>query len=359
MNFLRSSFIASIASIASTFALPSANAQTTATTDPVGFTTINVRAKSGAARALTMVVLPMERAAAFNGVCTGASFSLDGSSRTVITFPSDLFAANQFTGAGNQHYLRLENGANAGEFSTIISNTANSITLADNLNAVLATNSTFSVTPYWTLGTALPNGGGLQGGTSAAGATTDNVILYSATFVGTTYFYNTNNNRWQTGPADASNTLIPPGTGFAIERKQNSAVALVLPGSVPLGSSSVDINGSISGTATRNTLVGSAYPLASRRLADIGLYTGNPATGLVGGTSAGTATTGPDTVGIFNPITGLQTTYYFNTTNNRWQTGPADASNVTIPEGAAVLVARKNGRAPFTWYIPQPTMALN
>ena len=130
---------------------------------------------------------------------------------------------------------------------------------------------------------------------------------------------------------------------------------MVIPGSVPLGTSSVDINGSSSGTATRNTLVGSAYPLASRRLADIGLYTGNSATGVFSGTSASSA----DTVGIFNPTTGVQTIYFYSSTNNRWQTGPSDASNITIPEGAAVLIARKNGRAPFTWYIPQPTMALN
>jgi uncharacterized protein (TIGR02597 family) len=341
--------------LASSVLLTGANAETTATTDPVGFTTMNVRAKTTTARALTMIVLPMERADAYTGSCSAASFSLDGSNRTVITFASDLFTANQFTGNGNQHYFRLNSGANAGEFSTIISNALNSITLADNLNAVLATTSTFSVTPYWTLGTALPSGGGLQGGTSAAGSTTDNLILYNVNFVGTTYFYNTTNNRWQAGPADASNTLIPPGTGFAVERKQNSAVSIVLPGSVPLGTSSVDINGSSSGTATRNTLVGNAYPLASRRLADIGLYTGSSTTGVFASTSA----TSADTVGIFNPTTGVQTTYFYSSTNNRWQTGPADASNITIPEGAAVLIARKNGRAPFTWYIPQPAMALN
>jgi uncharacterized protein (TIGR02597 family) len=352
MNILRPSIYA----IALTsLALSGANAQTTATTDPVGFTTVSVRAKSSAARALTMVVLPMERADAFVGACTGASFSLDGSNRTVITFASDIFLANQFTGTGNQHYFRLSNGGNAGEFSTIISNTANSITLADNLNAVLATTSTFAVTPYWTLGTALPSGGGLQGGTSAAGSTTDNLIIYNANFTGTTYFYNSTNNRWQAGPADASNTIIPPGTGFAVERKQNSSVSLVFAGSVPLGSSSVDVNGSTSGTSTRNTLVGSAYPLASKRLADIGLYTGSSSTGVFASTSAAAA----DVVTIFNPSTGVQTQYFYHSTNNRWQTGPADASNVTIPEGSAVLIARKNGRAPFTWYIPQPSMALN
>jgi uncharacterized protein (TIGR02597 family) len=355
MNLPRFSCSALVALLALSAFSASQAQEATATTDPVGFTTINVRAKSTAARALTMVVLPMERADAFVGSCTGAVFSLDGSNRTVITFSSNLFTANQFTGTGNQHYFRLSNGDNAGEFSTILSNTANSITLADNLNSVLTTASTFAVTPYWTLGTALPNGGGLQGGTSAAGATTDTLTIYNANFTGTIYFYSTTNNRWQTGPGDASNAIIPPGTGFAIERKQNSTVALVFAGSVPLGFSAVDVNGSTSGTAAKNTLVGSAYPLASKRLADIGLYTGNATTGVFAASSAAAA----DTVTIFNPTTGAQTQYFYSSTNNRWQTGPADASNITIPEGSAVLITRRNGRSPFTWYIPQPVMALN
>jgi uncharacterized protein (TIGR02597 family) len=349
MNILRPSIYA----IAMTsLALSGANAQTTATTDPVGFTTVNVRGKTTAARAFTTIVLPMERADAFVGACTGATFTLDGG-RTVVTFPSDIFPVNQFTGAGNQHYFRLSNGANAGEFSTIVSNTANSVTLADDLNSVLATSSTFAVTPYWTLGTALPAGGGLQSGSSVANA--DTVTIYNANFVGTPYFYSSSANQWRTGITASDNVIIPPGSGLGIERKQASAVSIVLAGSVPLGNSAVDINGSASGTATRFTLVGSAYPLASKRLADLGLYTGTASTGLVGGTSVAAA----DTVTIYNPATGVGTPYFYNTTANQWRTGITDSSNVTIPEGAAVLITRKSGRSPFTWYIPQPTMALN
>jgi uncharacterized protein (TIGR02597 family) len=350
MNTLRPSIYA----IALTsLALSGAHAQSTATTDPVGFTTITVRGKTGATKALSTVVLPMERPAAYVGACTGANFSLDGSNRTVITFGSNLFTANQFTGTGNQHYFRLSNGGNAGDFSTIVANTANSITLADDLNTVLLTSSTFEVNPYWTLGTALPSGGGLQGGTSVAAA--DTVTIYNSNFVGTTYFYNTTASQWRTGITASDNVIIPPGSGLAIERKQATPVSIVLAGAVPLGTSAVDVNGSSSGTATRNTMVGSAYPLASKRLADIGLYTGSSATGLQGGTSVAAA----DTITIYNPATGVGVTYFYNTTANQWRTGITDSSNVTIPEGAAILIARKNGRAPFTWYIPQPTMALN
>jgi uncharacterized protein (TIGR02597 family) len=350
MNITRFSLAALLAS---SVLLTGANGETTATTDPVGFTTVNVRGKTTSAKAFSCIVIPMERADAYVGSCAGASFSLDGSNRTVITFDSNLFTANQFTGTGNQHYFRVSNGSNAGDFSTIVANTVNSITLADNANAFLSSSSTFNVTPYWTLSTAFPSGGGLNSGTSAAAA--DTITIYNANFTGTIYFYSSTNNRWQNNLTASNDVIIPPGSGLGIERKQSSAVSLVFPGSVPLGWSAVEINGSTSGSATKNTLVGSAYPLASKRLADLGLYTGSSTTGVQGGTSAAAA----DTLTIYNPSTGVGTIYFYSTTNNRWQNNLTDASNVTIPEGAAVLIARKSGRAGFIWPIPQPTMALN
>jgi uncharacterized protein (TIGR02597 family) len=352
MKHLRSSSIAACA--LTIVAAGSINAQTTATTDPVGFTTVTVRAKTGASAATTFAVLPMERASAYVGACTGASFSLDGSSRTVITFASDIFTANQFTGTGNQHYFRITGSTgNAGDFSTIISNTVNSITLADNFNAVLSTSTPFEVNPYWTLSTALPAGGGLTGGSSATAA--DTVTIYNVNFVGTAYFYNTTTSQWKTGLTVSDNVIIPPGSGLAIARKQTTAASIVVPGNVPLGSSAVAVNGSSSGTSTKYTLVGSAYPLASKRLADLNLYTGTATTGVVGGTSA----TGADLVTIYNTSTGVGTAYFYNTTANQWRTGLTASDNVTIPEGAAVLITRKSGRSPFTWYIPQPAMAAN
>jgi uncharacterized protein (TIGR02597 family) len=350
MNITRFSLAALLAS---SVLLTGANGQTTATTEPVGFTTVNVRGKTTAAKAFSTVVIPMERADAYVGSCAGASFSLNGDNRTVITFGSDLFTANQFTGIGNQHYFRVSNGSNAGDFSTIIANTVNSITLADNVNEFLSSSSTFSVTPYWTLNTAFPSGGGLNPGTSATLA--DTVTIYNSNFTGTLYYYNSNNSRWQTGITASNDVIIPPGSGLGVDRKQSSAVGLVFPGSVPLGWSAVDVNGSTSGSSTKNTLVGSAYPLASKRLADLGLYTGNSTTGVFAANSATLA----DTVTIYNPATGVGTIYYYHSTNNRWQTGITAANDITIPDGSAVLVARKNGRAAFTWYIPQPAMALN
>ena len=89
MNITRFSLAALLAS---SVLLTGANSQTTASTDPVGFTTVNVRGKTTAAKAFSTVVIPMERADAYVGSCADASFSLDGP-RTVITFGSNLFTA--------------------------------------------------------------------------------------------------------------------------------------------------------------------------------------------------------------------------------------------------------------------------
>jgi len=330
-----------------------------ATTDPVGFTTITVRAKINDNRALTMVVLPMERAAAYNGACNGATFSVNGSGQSVITFSSNVFTADQFTGVGNQHYFRLKNGDNAGDFSTVIANTENSLTLADDFNSVLLQGTSFSIVPYWTLGTALPNGAGLNGGNTQGGPTssTDNVILYNTNFTPTTYYWKLNASppSWAVGNTPANNAIIPPGTGFVVDRRTNATASIVLPGTVPLGTSAVAVNGSPTASAARPTLVGSAYPLASKTLSELGLYTGNSSTGLQAASNAGAA----DNLTIYNPTTGSQTVYYYHSGNNRWQTGNTPAGDVTIPEGSAVLITRKGGRPGFTWYIPQPAMSVN
>ncbi len=348
MNILRSSLAAVLATALSGAV---SHAQTTYVTDPAGFTTLTIRARTNpAVRAVTLVVLPMERPATFAAGLSNASFSTNGGGQSVITFATNYFTNGQFSGTGNQQYFRVANGDNEGDFSTVVTNETNSITIADNLTTILSNQVTFEVVPYWTLDTALPAGGGLNGGSSAAAA--DTVALYNTNFVATTYFYNTTTNQWRTGITFSGNAIIPPGTGMLIDRKTNATASVVVVGNVPLGDSAVDVNGSTG--PTRNTLVGSAYPLSSTNLASLGLYTGNTNTGLAGGSSAAVA----DTVQIFNPTNGVPTTYFYNTTANQWRTGITDASNIQIPEGAAVLIARKSSRPAFTWYIPQPPMNL-
>jgi uncharacterized protein (TIGR02597 family) len=75
--------------------------------------------------------------------------------------------------------------------------------------------------------------------------------------------------------------------------------------------------------------------------------------GLTGSTSA----TAADTITIIPP-SGASLTYFYNTTANQWRRGTTDSSNIVIPEGAAVQITRKANRGEFSWFIPQPEMAL-
>lgn len=338
--------VAALALISST-----ALAQTTATTDPVGFVTLTVAGKPTGIRGFTYLSLSMARTSVFSAqVPVGGVATVSGV--TVLTFPAGIFTANQFSGAGNSHYLEITGGSFAGHISDITSNSSTQITLADDISTAITEGSTtVRVRPNWTFATAFGanNSAGFQGGTSSS--TADVIeILNPKTGVSSKYFYSTTNNRWQTGFTDATNAPIPPDAGLRIERKGTASVSFKLVGDVKLGPTGLLVEG---GSSTGNyNLIPNPYPLASKTLANSGLYTGNPNTGLVGGSSSSSA----DTLALFNPATGTSINYFFSTTNNRWQTGFTDASNVTIPEGSAVMVTRKNARPSFVWYVPQPTM---
>ena len=332
-----------IASLAIVTAATSASAQN-ATTDPVGFVTTTIRGKSGANNANSFISLGVARPTAFQGVV--GTPSLNGSNLSVLTFTGTPFTANQFNGTANRHYLQLTSGSNAGVITEVLATTTNSLTLAVDINSVITANSTtFKIVPYWTLSTALPNGGGLNGGVSAAAA--DTVAIFN-NGVPATYFYNTTANQWRTGTTDSSNVIIPPGNGLLITRKIAGDVNLVVSGAVPLGTIEAPIGGATS-TAARNSVVSNPFPLDSVTLANSGL-----SSLITGGASAAVA----DTIQIYNS-SGVPTTYFYNTTVNQWRTGATDSSSVRIPQGAAIVINRKANRGPVEWYIPQPTMNLN
>lgn len=132
-------------------------------------------------------------------------------------------------------------------------------------------------------------------------------------------------------------------------RKDASAVSIRMAGEVIGSTIQADV-ASAPATGQRLTYIANPFPVASRTLAQSGLYTGNSSTGVAGGTSSSAA----DTVTIYDPNSGAALVYYYNTTQGKWLRGATDSSNVTIPEGAAVVITRKNGRPAFDWYIPSP-----
>ncbi len=336
------------------FGATAAQSQTnTAVTDPVGFTTIPVAAKPVNARGLNLISLNMTRPVVYQGLVPTGGLSTV-SNRTVLTFPANTFTNGQFSGTTNAHYFELTSGGNAGLTSQILTNTTTQITLADNISeTITAGTSTFKVRPNWTLATALPNGGGLQGGTTPNNSDTVTIVNpVSGGQVG--YYYNSTFSQWRSGTNNANNTVLPPDVGLLVERRStNSGVNLTLAGAVKTGNAGIYAGGNAN--PSRISILPNPFPMQSVTLANSGLYTTNAATGVVGGATPGVA----DTVTIINPTNGVQTGYYYNTTFSQWRTGTNNANSVTIPEGAAVILTRKSNRAPFVWYVPQPAMNLN
>jgi len=321
-----------------------------ATTTPVGATTLTVRGKTGATNANSFISLNLARPTAYEGVI--GTKSLTGSP-SVITFSSNLFTAGQFSGTGKNHYLQVTNGTNNGLVSQVVSNTVNSITLADDISDVLVDNTTtFKLVPYWTLSTAFPNGAGLNGGVGATAA--DNITILPPVGAGLVYFYNTTAGKWRRGTTDSSDVVIPPGSGLMFTRKIAGDVSIQLTGVVNTGPTEAVVGAGAASTS-RNTVIANPYPIASVTLASSGLYSGSPSTGVVGGPSGTTA----DNVVIYDPVTGVASSYYYNTNFNQWRRGTTDSSGVTIPDGSAVMITRKANRGEFSWYIPQPTMKLD
>jgi len=323
-------------------------AQSTVSTPIVGFTTLPVRGKTGVNNTLSFISLNLSRPKAFSGIV--GTKSLNGSGQTVITFSTSLFTANQFNASTNKHFFQVKSGSNDGLVSEVVATTTDSITLSDNLDSVIDNGITsFDIVPYWTLATALPGGGGLKTGTSATIA--DNVtIIDSVSGSGNAYFYHSTANQWRRGSTDSSHVIIPPGSGIMVTRKDAAQVNVQITGQVRTGPLQADIAAAPS-TGARQSYLANPFPLASKTLAQSGLYTGNPSTGVVGGTTATTA----DNVIIVDPATGNANTYFYSTTANQWRRGSTDSSTVTIPDGAAVIISRKANRGAFEWYIPQPS----
>ncbi len=341
----------SLLAVAAALALGvSANAQSV-TTDPVGFTTLTVNAKPASIRGFTYLSLDLTQLPAYKGLVTAVSSS---GSPTVLTFPAHSFSTGQYD---NIAYVEVTNGSNAGRISVIATTTdsasASTLTLADDISSsVTANTSTVKVTPMWTFGTAfgVNNSAGFQGGVTPSSS--DVVQLFKpSTGASTLYYYNTTNSRWQTGAADATNVVIPPNVGLLIERKTTSAFSFNLAGAVKLGPTGVFIQGgSNSGNPTNINIVANPYPAASLTLANSNLYTGNLATGVLGGVTPSSS----DQVIFYNSSTGASTIYYYNTTNSRWQTGASDASNVVISDGTSIVIKRQPSNGSFIWYVPQP-----
>ena len=219
---------------------PQASAQTTVTTDPVGFITTNCLTNSS-----TYLGLPFTRPSEFVGTVASVSGS------TVVVSGTPSWTGTTFTyakGTQPKTYYAIFGPSTSGTYSregasyTVVGSDSNSLTLnlnGDDISGV-PVSSQVSVLPYWTLNTVFPSSDANVSFTP----TTSTVLMktqiliptYSGTGINvapsTTYFYMTSgtNIGWRiTGDNftdQGDNVLIP--NGYFIVRNRNNAPTLPL-----------------------------------------------------------------------------------------------------------------------------------
>lgn len=342
MKTIHSRILSALTILSITALLNGANAQT-ASTVPVGFTTITIPAAASATSpSSTALSIPLYKTPDFAGPVA----SID--STTSFTLTGAAFTAGQFANATAPRLVRVKSSTTAGhigKFFVVTANTTNQITvdltgtgvanIADVVSAG-ATPDSVEILPANTIGSVFGNATTLPTLTAGAtSATADNVLLWNGA-AWETYFWTgtvgTPNNIWKrTGNLDRSNVVIYPEDGvFVVRRSTASATTVTLIGSVPSTSEQSGI------AASGSTFLANRFP-TDTTLGALGLHT-------LPGWVAGATSTDADKVFVWNSTNGVWETYFWTgtvgTPNNIWKrTGNLDRSSTPIPAGTAVFIS--------------------
>jgi len=340
--------------LAATVAIAQVNAETTATTDPVGFVTVGVNAGTGIAKVNTLFSLPLLENDSINGQAAGR---ITGITATSISNADAGWTAGALSNPAMPYLIQITSGAAAGRLFLISSsaatggaiagtaNTATTVTISsiDSTQVDLTTlgiqtgeaGDTYRIHPADTLNSffGTPENSGVLGGASAAVADTVVVVYNGAP---NTYWYNTSASRWaRVGPGspDASNVALLPYYGYQFQRLANTPLSFVVTGAVPVVKRAVGIRDS------GLTLLSQYWPVDST-LASVGLQA------LPGWTSAA-ASADADTVIIMTGSTA--NTYWYNGTNWR-RVGPGNpiSDTASIPIGATIQITKKGVASSYT-----------
>jgi uncharacterized protein (TIGR02597 family) len=318
--------------------LPAAAQTATATTDPVGFITLNVAGNG----AVSFKSLGLSRQVDYQGNAE----SITGGN-TIIDLDS-AWTDDLYNGANGAYYVEITGPTGAAGIGTTYdiqqTSAANqSITVAQTFANGITAGATFRIRKHWTVAGVFgaTNGGGLASGDAN---TADTVRVYGASGSYDTFYYSNvaGDLGWRkvnVGGVDQAGRVIYPDDGLVITRKAATAANVILMGSVKTGQTSSPI-------LTGMNVVANPYA-ASMTLADSGLYTGDSSTGLApGGASRA------DLVQIFNGTT-YDSYFYSNSAGvgTGWRKaggGSVDQASVQIPVGASIIIQRKFA-APFNW----------
>ena len=328
---------------ASLVAASSLQAQTTATTDPVGFVTVNVTAGTGTAKKNTLFSLPLlETPSSLAGQVSG---TITGVGTKTITNSNAAWTAGALSQAAAPYLIMITSGAAQGRMFLISSTTANTadtvtVSATDTVQVpdlttlgIVAGTDTYRIFACDTLASffGTPASSGVQGGTNTKDADTILITLNGSTV---TYYYDTAKGRWTKSAylsPDASNTPLLPYYGIQYQRLPASPLSFVITGAVPTGKRQVSIKNS-------GTTVLSQYWPVDSTLTSLGLQN-------LPGWTSGNAKTGDN---VLVTSAGSAITYFYDGTNWRKSAYLNPISNsAVIPIGSSVQILKRGSAAGY------------
>ena len=312
-----------------------AKAQTTATTDPVGYITANVTGGTNTTPGISYLGASLVNKIEYAGTATGGS-------GTSATFAASTFTAGAYglnTLNEGKFYVEITTGANAGVWTDIRGNTDTTLTLADAIGGLFSGQSV-KIRAHHTVSSLFGDNVGnplkLTGGIDTASA--DVLELVSPTAV-TQLFFNTDENSWVAGATLANDKVIAPGEGVKV-RRRSAAAPIVWVGHVKTGKTVLPVEAGTNLVAVPRA-VGSSFTFATSGL-------------LASGLTGGVDTAGAD---VITQLTGANVSQIiYNTDEAAFFSGATNADTFPIPEGTAIRILRK-GTTAFNWVIPAETIA--
>lgn len=314
----------------STFAMSCGNAQTSATTDPVGFQTTTV------AVGTTTLANPL-----VNENLMQAGASANSASEVTLT---GVASVGSLLTAGEPYYIEVTNGDFEGERFDV--DAAATITAANSTVVLLASspNNTSTLTPNSLAGSSVALrkhitieqlqtsfSPPLIGNNSASSA--DQVSLYdSSSGTLTVYFLRGDNTTWRKfGTTETANKIaIPSGTGFFVTKRSSSS-SFTSVGTVRMNDFAFPM-------PAGSTFRAPGFPV-SYSPASLG---GTIADGWTGNNSAGSA----DQLQVFDPATGAFITYFLRGDGVTWRqfgTTTTVTSDQLLTDNNGFLVLRRTG----------------
>ncbi|MCF7676323.1 MAG: hypothetical protein K9N23_02065 [Akkermansiaceae bacterium] len=330
-----------------------ASGQTTAYTTPVGYTTTTVYAAFGAGSPKNNVIAPdLQQPASWTGTVSsiaGDVVTIDG------TVTAGAYNAPSF-GYGIAYSYFMETAD--GYYAHVASNTESDITVEGGMGAQYTVGEQVTIRPHVTIADyfGAANEAGLLADPGGDAATADNIILIDEINGGTLTVMASDalGGTWITDAfEDAAGVPIYPDQGVQVLRRGLTPLSLVFAGEVDVNGRQIEVT---SGVQIRPYVL----PVATT-LTDLGLYTGDAATGVVGSPSGDSGEADQITV----LVDGIPSNYFYSEVDLTGD-GPGwydDSLNFVgatpLPSGAALIINRSNpvNSDPFVWVNPAPVIS--